>query len=149
MLVTERDPVVGDQRRKQKSVGSAACFTPDTADPDVYDTVRSVDTPVIVSVDGEAAGLTTGTFELVELEVIDDRIVIILRKVIAIFYGNDYHSLVVWTQPETVVTCGKDSDRGRIWLSFFIGIVIMIPQKAPYRIICRRMHQIILHGALI
>ena len=78
MLVTERDPVIGDQGGKQKSMGSSACFTPDPADPDVYDTVRSVDSPVIVSVDEEAAGLITGTFELVELEVIDNRIVIIL-----------------------------------------------------------------------
>ena len=57
-------------------------------------TIRQKDASRIVSVDGQTGRMPTGTFQLVKLDVINDRIVIILRKLVVITDRNEYHGLV-------------------------------------------------------
>ena len=102
-------------------MGFTAEFTAYSADPDRNQTVRGKDASRIVGVHTKASGMAAGAGELVELEAIDNRIVIILRKVIVIFDKNDYHSLALLTQLETVVS-GKRAAFVLVGfgLSFFI-----------------------------
>ena len=72
----------------------SALGTSYTADAKWVDTIRKEDAPIIVSVDGQTGRMPTGTFQLVKLDVINDRIVIILRKLVVITDRNEYHGLV-------------------------------------------------------
>ena len=94
ILVQKGYPVIRNEGRKQKGMSSSTLRTADTADPERTGTIRKKDAPRIVSVDGQTGRMPTGTFQLVKLDVINDRIVIILRKLVVITDRNEYHGLV-------------------------------------------------------
>ena len=99
MLVQKGYPVVWDDRSKEQSVGSAAFRAFKPADPEEPCSLREEDSPIVISMDGETARVSTGTLKLVELEAIYDGIVIILRKLVVITDRNEYHGLV-WHSPK-------------------------------------------------
>ena len=84
--------------------------------------------------------MATGTGQAVELETVNDGIVIILRNLIVIFDGNGYHSLACMLRLKHADVRQQVAFLGHGLLSFFAAMV-MITQKVPKRLICRRMRQ--------
>ena len=66
-------------------------------------TIWCLDLPLVVSMDGKASRMPTGTGELMELEGSNHFIIIILGKSIAIFDGEGYHSSCVYAERR----CGR------------------------------------------
>lgn len=56
----------------------SALGTSYTADAKWVDTIRKEDAPFIVSVDGQTGRMPAGACQAVELEVVNDRIIIVL-----------------------------------------------------------------------
>ena len=72
----------------------AALRTFDPADSQGKDRIRKEDRTAIVGMERKAGRMPAGAFQPVHLEGMNDRIVIILRKLIVITDRNGYHSLV-------------------------------------------------------
>ena len=75
-------------------MGAAAFGTPDPADPKPYISGRELNSPSVVTMYGKTGGMTTGTGQLVKLDLINNRIIKGLRNMIAILSKNGYHSIV-------------------------------------------------------
>ena len=66
----------------------------DTTDPKPYFPLRKKHSPSVIRMKGQAGRTATGAGKLVELEAVNDRIVIILRKPVVIIDRYEYHSIV-------------------------------------------------------
>lgn len=84
--------------------------------------------------------MATGTGQAMELETVNDGIVIILRNLIVIFDRNGYHSLARILRSEYADVRQQVAFLGHDLLSFF-ATMVMITQKVPEWLICRRMRQ--------
>ena len=84
--------------------------------------------------------MATGTDQAMELETVNDGIVIILRNLIVIFDRNGYHSLARMLHSKHADVRQQVAFLGHGLLSFF-ATMVMITQKVPEWLICRRMRQ--------
>lgn len=57
-------------------------------------TFRVFGRPVVITVDGKASMMAAGTFQLVELEVVNDRLIKIFGNIVAIFDVDGYHNII-------------------------------------------------------
>lgn len=73
---------------------TTAFRAPDPADPEPDISGGKFNRPSVVSMYGKAGGMPTGTGQLVELDLINNRIIKGLRNMIAILSKNGYHSIV-------------------------------------------------------
>lgn len=94
MLVGKRDPFVRNDGSKKQGMGSAAFRAANPADPQRDGSLWEENPPLIVSVDRKTGGVPAGACKLVELEIVYDGIVVILRKLVVITDRNEYHGLV-------------------------------------------------------
>ena len=94
VLVRKRNPVIGDDGRRKDGVRPAAFRAPDTADPQRDGPIRLENASFIVRMNRKTGGAPAGTGKPVELELINDGIVISLRKLIVITDRYEYHGLV-------------------------------------------------------
>ena len=94
MLIGKEEPVVRDQGGRQDRVGFPAFRASNTADTEILDSLRNKYPALVIRVDRQAAGMTAGACQLMELKGVYERYVIILRKPIVIFDRNKYHGLV-------------------------------------------------------
>lgn len=94
VLVIEGDPVIRDDGRKQERVCPATFRAFDPADTKKSDPIGLEYSSIIIPMDAHTSRGPTGTFELMHLQAVNYRIVIILGKVVAILNNNGYHSLV-------------------------------------------------------
>lgn len=94
LLVGEKHLRIGDQGRQQYCMCTAAFGTPDPADPEAGISGRKFNSPSVVTMYGKAGGMPTGTGQLMELYLINNKIIKGLRNMIAILSKNGYHSIV-------------------------------------------------------
>jgi hypothetical protein len=78
VLVVEGDPVIRDDGGKQQGVCPSALRAFDPADAEEGDTFRQENTSFVIAMDGKAPGGSAGTPNLVHLEAVNGRIVVIL-----------------------------------------------------------------------
>lgn len=86
---------VWDQDRGDQGMGSAALFTPDALDNETQKGGHDFYMAAVMPIADETAGASTGTFHPVQLKLLHCQIIRNLRKGVAIFKENRYHSLVV------------------------------------------------------
>ena len=75
-------------------MGATAFGTSDPTDPEPDISGRKFNGPSVVTMYGKAGGMPTGTGQLMELDLINNRIIKGLRNMIAILSKNGYHSIV-------------------------------------------------------
>lgn len=66
----------------------------DPAYPEPYGPGRKFYIPFVVTVNGKTGRMATGTGQLMELELINNRIIKGLRNLVAILSKNGYHGIV-------------------------------------------------------
>ena len=104
------------------------------------DLIGEVDASAVIAMYGQAGGMAARTGQAVKLEAVYNGFIIILRNLIVIFDGNGYHSLACMLRLKHVDVRQQVAFLGHGLLSFFAAMV-MITQKVPKRLICRRMRQ--------
>ena len=102
LLVRKCDLGVRDHGRKKKCMGGPAlrAFHPTDTEPDRSG--RQLYCPPVVAMDREAGRMATGTGQLMERKIKNNRIIKGLRNLVAIPGKNGYHSIVNRHR----VTCG-------------------------------------------
>lgn len=95
LLVPKRDLGIGDEDRGDKGMGSPTFFTPDTLYNQAQEIRHDLHMAAVMPIADQTAGSPTSAFHHVQLELIHCHIIRILRKGIAIFKENRYHSLMV------------------------------------------------------
>lgn len=89
----------------------AALPAPDTLDVKGDEGGKILDFTRVMSITDQTAGFAAGTLEHMELDTVDEIIINILRKIIAIFEKNGYHSLVA--QRSNAPLCGHRTGSAR------------------------------------
>lgn len=75
-------------------MGALAFRASDPADPKPDSSGRKLYIPFVVTVNGKAGTMAAGACQLMELKLINNRIIKGLRNLIAILSKNGYHSIV-------------------------------------------------------
>lgn len=94
LLVSEEHLGIGDHGRQQYCMCTPAFRTSDPADPKADISGREFNSPSVVTMYGKASRMPAGTGQLMELDLINNRIIKGLRNMIAILSKNGYHSIV-------------------------------------------------------
>ena len=94
LVVSEEHLGIGNQGRQQYCMCTSAFRTPDPADPETDISGRKFNSPFVVTMYRKAGGMPAGTGQLMELDLIDNRIIKRLRYLIAILSKNGYHGIV-------------------------------------------------------
>ena len=76
VLVRKRDPVIGDDGRREDGVRPAAFRASDAADPQRESPFWQEDASFVIGMDRETGGVPTGAGKAVELETTNDGIII-------------------------------------------------------------------------
>lgn len=95
LLVLKWDMGVGDQDRGDKGMRSPALLTPDTLDDKAQKVRHDLHMAAVMPIADQTAGSPAGASHHMQLELVHCLIIRILRKGIAIFKENRYHSLVI------------------------------------------------------
>lgn len=84
LLIDKEHLGIGDQGRQQDRMRVSAFGTSDPTDPEADISGRKFNSPSVVTMYGKAGGMPTGTGQLMELDLINNRIIKRLRNMIAI-----------------------------------------------------------------
>ena len=113
-MFRKRDLGVRDQEIRHKSVCFMAFATPDTLDAQDED-VRSYDQmPLVGSIKDKGSLTSASAGQRKDVQVENNVVINILRKGIAIFRINRYHSRVAWRRGEISCPCVVER-QDRLW----------------------------------
>ena len=120
LLVMEGNLGVRDKDGRDEGMGGPAFRTEYTLDSKPDQNTVELNTACIVAITDKASLFPAGTYSLVELYPIHHTVILFLRKVIAFFKDNCYHSIVSSTKGHGSWCC-REKDRATLvgWTCLF------------------------------